>query len=222
MKKLLLSLFLLVASVASAQLMDPTKVPVLEPPVPHASTSSVTSWDWGRWLWGNWQYRALQRANARIVFLQNQIATTPTGTTGGATAADITAIKASLATLDTKINALTSTAAFIASTLPTVSNIRVTITAGAAGAPPSQLTISWDYNNPKTNVTGYRVEVSSDGTNFTLIGTTPDANTLTWIDKGTAPSYPFVVGSTRWYRVKAYSLVLAAESGYSNVASTNL
>ncbi len=72
----------------------------------------------------------------------------------------------------------------------------------------SQLIVSWDDNS--TSETGFKVERSLDGANFTAIATVP-ADTTSFTDTGV------VAATSYWYRVCAYNATTT--SAYSNVTS---
>lgn len=76
----------------------------------------------------------------------------------------------------------------------------------------SSITYAWiklDWQDNSSNETGFRIERSTDGTNFDYTGGV-GANITTWTD--------FVpVGYTYWYRVYAWNN--GGNSDYSNVAS---
>lgn len=71
----------------------------------------------------------------------------------------------------------------------------------------SQLLVAWD---DVTGETGYRVERSSDGTNYAQLATVA-ADVTTYTDVTVA------AGATYWYRVQAFNATTS--SGYSNVAT---
>lgn len=71
----------------------------------------------------------------------------------------------------------------------------------------SQLVVAWD---DVTGETGFRVERSIDGTNFTLVATLA-ADVTSYTDASV------VAGTCYWYRVQAYNATTV--SAYSNVAS---
>jgi hypothetical protein len=72
----------------------------------------------------------------------------------------------------------------------------------------AQLTVAWDDNS--TGETGFKIERSTDGVNFTQVGSV-GANIVTFVDST-------VVSSTTYsYRVAAYDA--SATSAYSNVTS---
>jgi hypothetical protein len=77
----------------------------------------------------------------------------------------------------------------------------------------SSITISWHPGSD--NEAGFKVERSSDGANFTQVGTAP-AGATTFTD--TNPDNQGVPDGTYYYRVKAFATGLA-DSAYSNVDS---
>jgi hypothetical protein len=77
----------------------------------------------------------------------------------------------------------------------------------------SAITVSWRPGSD--NETGFRVERSPDGVNFTQIGTAP-AGTTTFVD--TDPAGLGVPAGTYYYRVKAFATG-QPDSAYSNVDS---
>jgi hypothetical protein len=79
---------------------------------------------------------------------------------------------------------------------------------GATAASTSQINLGWTDN--ADNETGYDVERSTDGSNFSLV-TTLSADATSYSDIGRA------AGTTYWYRVRAVNA--AGNSGYSNTAS---
>ncbi len=183
-------LFLLLASSAMAQFTS-------DPPMPAPPTANSTDayvWWWSRMDY--WNKDALKN-RALIVTLNAKIAALQASLGNAATAQDVADIKASLASL-------TSTAAYISSIVPQPTNVSVTPT-------PTAVTVAWDYNSPTTYVTGFRIERSLNGQDYTLAGSTPNATTLTYTDKGVS------VGTKYWYRVKAYSLAFVKDSAPSNV-----
>jgi hypothetical protein len=80
----------------------------------------------------------------------------------------------------------------------------------------SSVTISWRPDSD--NESGFKVERSTDGVNFTQIGTAP-AGATTFTDT-TGPNNQGVADGTYYYRVKAFATGLA-DSAYSNVDSVN-
>ena len=70
----------------------------------------------------------------------------------------------------------------------------------------AEVTLSWNDNS--SNETGFRVERSTDGSSFSVLGTVA-ADVTAYIDETTLPS------STYWYRVSAYNEF--GSSGYTNV-----
>jgi len=103
---------------------------------------------------------------------------------------------------------------------PDLVTVTVSVSGGGVGAPvtpsglvataasSSQINLTWLDN--ATNETGYRVERSTDGTNFTTIATL-GANVTTYASTGLTAS------TTYYYRVLASNSV--GNSGYSNIAS---
>ena len=81
----------------------------------------------------------------------------------------------------------------------------------AAASGSSQINLSWTDN--ATNETGYTVERSTDGTNFTQIGSL-GANSTSYADTG------LTAGATYYYRVRAWNG--STPSDYSNQASATL
>ncbi len=79
----------------------------------------------------------------------------------------------------------------------------------ATAASSSQINLSWTDNSE--NERGFRIERSTDGTNFGQIWTT-GSDTVSFQDKNLSP------GTRYWYRVRAYDQF--TPSDYSNVAST--
>jgi Bacterial lectin/Legume lectin domain/Fibronectin type III domain len=77
----------------------------------------------------------------------------------------------------------------------------------------SAITVSWHTGSD--NETGFRIERSTDGVNFTQIGTAP-AGATTFVD--TNPDGNGVPAGTYYYRVKAFATG-QADSAYSNVDS---
>jgi hypothetical protein len=78
----------------------------------------------------------------------------------------------------------------------------------ATATSASQIQLSWTDNT--TNETGYKVERSTDGTNFVEIAPSL-GNVTSYTDNGVS------AGVKYYYRVRAYNT--AGTSGYSNVAS---
>jgi hypothetical protein len=72
----------------------------------------------------------------------------------------------------------------------------------------SQIDLQWQDNSD--NEDGFKIERSSDGTNFNQIATV-GAGVTTYPNTGLAPS------TTYWYRVRAFNA--GGDSDYSNVAS---
>ena len=70
----------------------------------------------------------------------------------------------------------------------------------------AEVTLSWNDNS--SNETGFRVERSTDGSSFSVLGTVA-ADVTAYIDETTQPS------STYWYRVCAWNEF--GSSGYTNV-----
>jgi pectate lyase len=77
-----------------------------------------------------------------------------------------------------------------------------------AVAGKKKIALSWTDN--ASNETGFKIERSTDGTNFTQIATV-GANATTYTNTG------LTSGTTYYYQVRAYSA--AGDSAYSNVAS---
>jgi hypothetical protein len=101
--------------------------------------------------------------------------------------------------VDQRDNARTANA-----TTPVVAGFR-----SAPAASASQINLSW--TDGSTDESGFYVERSTDGANFTQIGAT-GANTTTYSSTGLSGGTPY------YYRVRAYNT--AGVSGYTNVAST--
>lgn len=199
-----LAVFLLSCCAALGQLLPISSLPLTDPAIPTAPTASSSNNDKLRWLWGNYYYQQTQTDRTTILSLKTQVAVL-TGQLATATQSG-SAVLSKLDTIDAKINSLTSSAAFIASQLPTAANVHVTFGS-------SQALVAWDYNFPTTNVSGFRVERSLNGIDFTLLATVLVTQPFVYADKSVT------AGVTYWYRVKAYSLVLARESSYSDVAT---
>jgi titin len=105
----------------------------------------------------------------------------------------------------------------LSQTAPTVADFRPSATTTPPTAPSSlsanapshdRVDLSWSDN--AGDESGYRVERSTDGVNFSEIATL-GANTTSYADTGVAASTPYD------YRVRAYNG--AGNSGYSNTAS---
>src|SRR3990170_2811218 len=77
----------------------------------------------------------------------------------------------------------------------------------ATAMSPSRIEVSWIPSSDNEGVAGYKVERSTDGTNFQELG---NANGPPYADTGLPSS------TTYWYRVRAYDTVGNA-SDYSNV-----
>lgn len=75
----------------------------------------------------------------------------------------------------------------------------------------SQITLTWTDN--ANNETGYRVQRSTDGVNFTIIATLP-AGAVSYINTGLSGS------TTYYYRVLAYSA--GGQSAYASASATTL
>ncbi|MDW8296438.1 MAG: fibronectin type III domain-containing protein [Raineya sp.] len=79
----------------------------------------------------------------------------------------------------------------------------------ATAASTTQINLTWTDN--ATNETGYKVERSTDGINFTEIASSLPANTAAYSDNG------LISGTLYFYRVRAFNGSI--NSPYSNVAS---
>lgn len=89
---------------------------------------------------------------------------------------------------------------------PPTTNPPAAPTALSAVAGKRKITLSWSDNS--TNETGFKIERSTDGVNFTQIATSTSA---------TYTNSNLTTGVTYHYRVRAYNS--AGDSAYSNVAS---
>jgi len=94
-----------------------------------------------------------------------------------------------------------------ATTLQALPTAPTTLTATAAST--SQINLSWTDN--ASNEIGYKVERSTDGTNFTEIAGSLAANATTYADNG------LTANTTYHYRVRAFNA--GGNSGYSNTAN---
>jgi len=94
-----------------------------------------------------------------------------------------------------------------ATTLQALPTAPTTLTATATST--SQINLSWADN--ANNETGYKVERSTDGTNFTEIAGSLAANATTYADNG------LTANTTYHYRVRAFNA--GGNSGYSNIAN---
>src|SRR5581483_11457602 len=81
----------------------------------------------------------------------------------------------------------------------------------ASAVSSSQIQLAWTPGDT-SNTTGFKVERSTDGVNFTPVATV-DAATTSYTDTGLS------AGTTYIYRVRAYND--AGNSGYSNTASAS-
>jgi hypothetical protein len=183
-----LAFFLFLAVSGFAQLLDPTTLPVNEPKIPYNTTASSSTRDKERWTWGNWQYRERLRlagANAALTtqnaILRDQIDNAPP------------ALPVDLTPVLTKLNAIE------AATKGNVTAIKLTVVAGQTVA-----NFSWDYNGD--TATGFRVERSTDGTNYTTLATLADPKARAYVDKGLTPG-------NYWWRVRAVVPVTVLPSG---------
>ena len=95
---------------------------------------------------------------------------------------------------------------------PPAAPTNLSATAGTDGQGNLQVNLVWDDN--ADDETGYTVERSVDGVNFTQVGTTPAGQT-TFVDTSSV-----VYGTVYFYRVAAS--VAAITSAYSNVAQAAL
>ena len=175
--------------------------------MPTPPTSSASSKDKLRWDWGQYWYKDALANRLKVTDQDKQIAVLKgqlTTATAGVSTVNLTPLQTAIAALDTKVNALTSTTAFIASSLPAVTNLKVVATNTSA-------TIAWDYTWPTTYVTGFKLEQSLNGTTgFTVIAT-PDVKARSYQITG------LTVGSTYYYRLRAYSATLAKDFLPSNL-----
>lgn len=75
----------------------------------------------------------------------------------------------------------------------------------------NQITLTWTDN--ATNETGFRLERSTNGVNYSLIAA-PEANKTSFTDVGLTP------GTTYWYRI--FAVNAQGNSGYSNIVNIKL
>ena len=92
-----------------------------------------------------------------------------------------------------------------AQTLTPIKNLRV----NSVPDTPRYQFLQWEYDGP-TDVTGFRVERSSNGTDYSIIGTVEIDKPKTFLDKST------VYGQHYWYRVSTIKLAYAKTSDPSD------
>ena len=200
----------------------PWKIVVLH----HPPFSSRTSWSNLQWPFREWGADAVVSGHAHIYerILKNNFPYIINGLGGESLGSFTTAIEGSMVRFGSDFGALRVTASstrltfeFITRRGVVVDTFTINRNASEPAAPTnlvastfstSQINLNWTDNS--TNEDGFKVERSTDGTNFTQIATVgPNINAYSNTNLQTSTLY--------YYRVRAFSG--DEDSGYSNIAS---